>query len=466
MIFLAAVLFCAVTSGTASAVLAAALSFLAYNFFFIEPLYSFTVAEPYELLALIIFLAVAVVTATLAGRVKSQIRIAADRTRATRRLYEFTRRLSTLANVDEIAEGAVNEIYSSLGYPAIMLLDGDAGLHIAASWPPEDELDPASMSAAQWAFEHDQPAGRGTSTMPIIDWYFIALRSMSHSLGAVGIAIRKPRTMDSETQALFDTLAEQASASIERARLSESMVAAESAVEAERIRNTVLASISHDFRTPLASILGSSTTLLDYGEKLTPEARTDLLGHIKDEAEHLDGMVRNLLAMTRIDAGALELRKDWIDLNEIADRVVNAAKRHGAEQTFSVQRASPSPLVLGDAMLVEQALGNLIGNAIQHTPGDTSIVVATLNEADRALLIVEDNGPGISGDVLPRVFEKFVSARRRDELNSNKGEGTGLGLAIAKGIMQAHGGDIFALSPVGSGRGTRMTMVFPRDEAK
>lgn len=466
MIFLVAVLVIAVSFGIWPAIFASALSFLAYNFFFIEPRYSFTVAEPYELLALVTFLAVAVVTSTLAGRVKSQIRIAADRTRATRRLYEFTRRLSTLANVDDIAEGAVSEIHSSLGYPAILLLKGDAGLRIAASWPPEDDLDPASMSAAQWACDHDEPAGYKTSTLPMIEWYFVSLRSVHRSLGAVGIAIKNQRGLDSETQALFETLAEQASASIERARLSDSMIVAESAVQEERIRNTVLASISHDFRTPLSSILGSSTSLLEYGDKLSVEARTDLLSHIKDEAVHLDEMVRNLLAMTRIDAGALELRKDWIDLNEIADRVVNAAKRRGVKHSLVVKHASPSPLVLGDAMLAEQALGNLVGNAIKHTPERTPIVVSTAHQSDKSLLTVEDDGPGIPGDILPRVFDKFVSARRNDELSNNKGEGTGLGLAIARGIMRAHGGEVFAISPTASGRGTRLTMEFPTPETQ
>ena len=464
MIFLVAVLLPAVTFGIRPAIYASLLSFLAYNFFFIEPLYNLTVAEPYELLALVIFLAVAVTTSALAGRVKTQASNAAGRIRATRRLYEFTRRLSGLASVDEIAEGAVSEIHGSLGKPAIILLERDDGLNVVAAWPPEDTLDTASLSAARWAFEHGEPAGRNTSTLPLVPWFFVPMRASQRALGVVGIAVDDQRAMDSETRALFDTLAEQAAAAVERAMLSQDMVTAHSEIEAERVRNTVLASISHDFRTPLASILGSATSLIEYGDKIDARGRTDLLGQIKEEVEHLDGMVRNLLSMTRIDAGALELRKDWLDLREIVGRVINAARRRGAHQKLEIRLPAELPLIRADALLVEQALGNIIGNAIEHTP-DESVIVITAEISSKTLLLqVQDNGPGIPPEVLPRVFEKFVSARTFSETTTNKGQGTGLGLAIAKGIMKAHGGDASAQSPASAGRGTLVTMEFPISE--
>lgn len=462
MIFLVAVLLPAVTYGFWPAIYASILSFLAYNFFFIEPIYNFTIAEPYELLALVIFLAVAIITSTLAGRVKTQVSNSAARIRGTRRLYEFTRRLSGLVNVDEIAEGAVGEIHSNLGIPTVILLDQDNELKLIAAWPPEDALDTASLSAARWALEHDEPAGRNTSTLPLIPWYFVPLRASRGALGVVGVA--HERSMDSEARALFDTLAEQTAAAVERATLSREMVGAQTAVEAERVRNTVLASISHDFRTPLASILGSATSLIEFGEKIDPHARGDLLRHIKEDVEHLDGMVRNLLAMTRIDAGALELRKDWIDLREIIDRVVNAARRRGAEQNLRVDLPTDLPLVRADALLVEQALTNIIGNAIEHTSKAANIEIRANISTPNLMLSVEDNGPGIAPDIMPRVFEKFVTTRKSPETSNNKGEGTGLGLAIAKGIMKAHGGDVFAQSPIASGRGTRIEMTFPLDE--
>jgi two-component system sensor histidine kinase KdpD len=464
MIFLVAVLLPAVTFGIWPAIYASALSFLAYNFFFIEPLYTFTVAEPYELLALVIFLAVAVITSTLGGRVKTQVRYAADRIRATRRLYEFTRRLSALASVEDVAEGAVSEIHRSLGKPAIILLGKDNELSLVAAWPPEDSLDTASLSAARWAYEHNEPAGRNTSTLPLVPWFFIPMRASQRQLGVVGVSMANQRSMDSETRALFDTLAEQAATSVERAMLSIDMVNAQSAIETERVRNTLLASISHDFRTPLASILGSATSLLEYGDKFNASARTELLGDIKYEVEHLDRMVRDLLAMTRIDAGALELRKDWLDLREIADRVVNAACRHGAQQKFHVDLPSDLPLLNADALLVEQAFGNIIRNAVEHTPSQTSIFIRADLSPSTVSIVFEDDGPGISPEILPRIFDKFVSVRQPSEVSSNKGEGTGLGLAIAKGIMKAHGGDALALSPTNANHGTRIELIFRREE--
>ena len=177
MVFLLAVLFTAMSFGIWPAIYASVLSFLAYNFFFIEPLYTFTVAEPYELLALVIFLVVAVVTSALAGRVREQARIAANRMRAMRRLYEFTRRLSGLATLDGVAEGAASEIHASLGRPVVVLLAQDDDLALTAAWPPEDVLDAAAMTAARWAYSHDEPAGADTGTLPIIPWFFVPLRA-------------------------------------------------------------------------------------------------------------------------------------------------------------------------------------------------------------------------------------------------------------------------------------------------
>ena len=337
MLFLVAVLLVAVNFGIWPAIYASGLSFLVYNFFFIPPIYTFTVAEPYELLALVIFLIVAVITSALAGRVREQATISAGRMRAMRRLYEFTRRLSGLASFDAVAEGAASEINSSLGRAVVVLLEQDSDLALVAAWPPEDTLDAAPMTAARWAFSHGEPAGADTGTLPIIPWYFVPLRIGSKTLGVIGVA--KPdgvTPLDSEARALLDALSEQTAAALERASLARDMVSAKTATETERVRNTLLASISHDFRTPLSSILGSATSLIDYGDKLDAAAKKDLLVQIKQETESLDEMVRNLLAITRIDAGALELRRDWVDLREIVDRVASAARRRGARQRIEV----------------------------------------------------------------------------------------------------------------------------------
>jgi len=465
IVFLLAVLVTAMSFGIWPAIYASVLSFLVYNFFFIPPLYTFTIAEPYELLALVIFLVVAVISSALAGRVREQARISAVRMRAMRRLYEFTRRLSGLASLDSVAEGAASEIHASLGRSVVVLLSQDGDLTLTASWPPEDVLDAASMTAARWAYSHVEPAGADTGTLPIIPWYFVPLRIGDKTLGVIGVSQPKDALpLDSEARALLDTLVEQTASALDRASLSREMVNAKTATETERVRNTLLASVSHDFRTPLSSILGSATSLIDYADKLDPAAKKDLLGQIKKEAEDLDEMVRNLLAITRIDAGALELRRDWLDLREVAERVVSSARRHGAKQPIEIRLPSDLPLVQADATLAEQVIGNVVANAVIHTPPESHIVLDAAVTPDGVAVGVADDGPGIPGDQLPNIFDKFVKGHDLGHSGADGGHGTGLGLAIAKGIMEAHGGTIKGESPIANGRGARFIMTFPREE--
>jgi two-component system sensor histidine kinase KdpD len=215
----------------------------------------------------------------------------------------------------------------------------------------------------------------------------------------------------------------------------------------------------------LASILGSATSLLEYGDKLDDAARRELLGHIRKEAEDLNEMVRNLLSMTRIDAGALEVRKDWVDLRELAERVVSAARRRGAAQKMEVELPSDLPLVKADARLVEQALGNVVANAVAHTPREVRIVIDAEITHQAVALRVTDDGPGIPKEMLPHIFEKFVHAAPSQPGLADGGESTGLGLTIAKGILDAHGASIAAESPVSKGHGTRLIFTFPLEEA-
>ncbi len=461
MAFLLAVIFAAVTFGIIPAIYASLLSFLAYNFFFIEPTYTFTIAEPHELFALLVFLVVAVLTSALAGRVREQAKASASRTQATRRLFEFTRKLSALATFDSIAEAAATEINASIAFPTVILLETSNGLQVSAAWPPAEDLDLASMSAARWAFEHDEPAGANTSTLPIIPWLFLPLRTPRRKVGVLGARLEQAM-LDSEKRALLETLAEQTAAALERASLGGEIVNTKAAAETEKVRNTLLASISHDFRTPLASILGSSTSILDYGNKLDDAAKKDLLVQIKNEASHLDEMVRNLLSITRIDAGGLELHTDWVDLREVIERVVATSRRMQSTHPIEIVLPSDVPLVRADAFLAEQAIGNVVQNATSHTPAGTPIRIEAAFMEKSVSVSVIDHGPGIAGDDRERVFEKFVSYVR-PELPRPPSEGVGLGLAIAKGIMEAHGGSIALESPVAGGKGARFTLVFPRE---
>jgi hypothetical protein len=230
--------------------------------------------------------------------------------------------------------------------------------------PPEDALESISMEAARITFAHGKPAGFGTDIFADCRWHFIPLRTQRGTIGVVGVAHdRRDLALEPEERALLATLAEQTAVAIERASLAEEMMVTRNAAETERVRSILLASVSHDFRTPLASILGSATSLLDYRDQMEAKAQTALLEQIKSEAEGLDLMVRNLLAIARIDAGALELRKDWIDLREIVERVVSAVRRRLHNALIEIKLPQELPLIRGDAILIEQALGNVVTGA-------------------------------------------------------------------------------------------------------
>jgi two-component system sensor histidine kinase KdpD len=467
MVFLMAVLFAAVSFGMWPAIYASVLSLLTYNFFFIEPFFTFQIAEPHELLALIVFLIVAIVTSALAGRVRDQSQAANERARAMRRLYEFTWKLSGLTGVDAAADGAAGEIYTSLRRPAVVLLEQNGVLSLAAAWPPDATLDAASLDAARLAFARNKAVGFDTDTLGDAAWHFIPLRTQRRAVGVVGVAKGENDTaLDGEQRALLTTLAEQSAAALDRAFLAQEIMTARSAAETERVRNVLLASVSHDFRTPLASILGSATSLIDLRGQLDAPAQIALLAQIKAEAEGLDGMVRNLLAITRIDAGALDLSRDWVDLREVVERVVSAARRRQPAWPFETKLPADLPMVRADAVLVEQALGNVVSNAMSHTPEGTRVMVDAQVTPAAVSLRVTDHGPGIPADILPRVFDKFVRSPRRTVTGSDAREGTGLGLAIAKGVVEAHGGSIAAESPVAGAPGTRITLTFPREQAR
>jgi two-component system sensor histidine kinase KdpD len=464
MVFLLAVLFSAVSFGMRPAIYASVLSFLAYDFFFIEPLYTFQITEPSELLSLITFLIVAIVTSALAGRVRDQARAANERMIVTRRLYEFTGKLSGVTSVDTLADGAAGEIHVNLRRATVILLNQNDELSMAAAWPPEDRLDAQTWKAAQLAFARNEPVGFETDILPGSNWHFIPLRTQRRSFGVVGIGKGASGDLfDAEARALLGTLVEQTAAAFDRVFLAREMMTARSAAETERVRNILLSSVSHDFRTPLASILGSATSLLDFGERLENDAKNQMLTQIKAEAEGLNEMVGNLLAMTRIDAGALELRRDWVDLREIVERVTSSARRRGAALALVLELPAELPLIWGDPILIEQALGNLVNNVVLHAPKATRVLIDAIVTQASVSIRVTDNGPGISADIMPRVFDKFVQARSKDASGESRPEGSGLGLAIAKGILEAHGGSVAAESPVADGRGARLILTFLRE---
>jgi two-component system sensor histidine kinase KdpD len=457
MIFLAAVLLSAITYGVWAAILASALSFLAYNFFFIEPVYTFTIAEPHEFFALVIFLLVAVLTGGLAGRARQQSDALRSRISTTQALYDFSRKLTGTAKLDDVLWVVAAQVASAVKGQTIILLAEGTELSIRAAYPPEDTLGTGEWAAARWAFERGEIAGRRSGTLPNVQYQFRPIRTARGILGAIGIEPGKKTDLSADDERAVEALLDQASVAIERTLLVDEAAQAAAAAESDRLRAALLSSISHDLRTPLASILGSVTSLRQLGEQLPPEAREDLLAAIEEEAGRLARFVSNLLDMTRLESGALDIKRDWVDVGDAVRGAAARARKSFPKRELAVTIASGLPLVRGDTSLLEQIVFNLLDNADKYAePGRPTSIAVTAGEGD-VVIRVTDQGPGIPPADLERIFDKF----HRVQSGDGRAPGTGLGLAICRGIVQAMDGTIRAESPVAAGRGARIVVRLP-----
>ncbi|MCW6512225.1 sensor histidine kinase KdpD [Lichenifustis flavocetrariae] len=463
MIFLAAVLGCAVTVGQWPAIAAAILSFLAYNFFFIPPIFSFSIATPYEFFTLIIFLLVGMVTGGLAGRVRDQANAARARMKTMQSLYDVSRKLSATVSMEDVLWVLARQTAGAIRGQVVMLLcesDGpEAGeLTIKAAFPPEDTLQPSEWAAARWAFSRTEVAGWRTGTLPNAFYQFHPIRTSSGTIGTIGISPSdRGKPLSAEEERAFAALLDQGALAIERAILVVDARRGEALAERERLQTTLLSSISHDLRTPLSSILGSATSLREYGGRMEQADRDDLVLTIVEEARRLTRFVANLLDMTRVESGSLALRRDWIETADVIMAAVTRSRKSFPSRIVETRVPATELPVGGDPMLFEQVLFNILDNADKYAEPGTPTVVVAEARAERVIVTIEDEGRGIPAADLDRVFEKFT------RLGSGDGRpaGTGLGLAIAKGVVEAMGGTIRAESPARAGRGTRITIALP-----
>jgi len=458
MIFLTAVLFCAVNYGVWSAILAAVLSFLSYNFFFIEPVYTLTVAEPHELFALLIFLLVAVLTGGLAGRVREQSDSSAQRVVSTQSLYDFSRKLSAIASLDDVLWVVVSHVAKAVNGGGLVLLGKGEELELSAAQPPEDNLGPSEWAAARWSATRGESAGWRTATLPNAQFQFRPLRTSRGILGVIGIRPTDAKSdLSDETDRALAALIDQAAVAIERTQLVDEAARSEAAIESERLRGALLSSLSHDLRTPLSSIMGAVTSLRQLGEKMPPASRRDLLITIEEETARLSRFVSNLLDMTRLEAGAISAKRDLVDAGDTARNAVAHARVSFPTRRIEVAIAADLPLVRGDATLLEQVVFNLLDNADKYVPAGLPTQISVNARAGRVRIIVTDRGPGIPQAELERVFDKFHRVAPGD----GRPAGTGLGLSICRGLISAMDGSIKAESPVGDGKGTRIVVKLP-----
>lgn len=431
--------------------LAAALSALTWNFAFIPPLYTFRITKLEDGLTFGLFFVIALITGRLTTRIRAQARAQDAGERRATALYQLTRDLASARSADEVIRAAVARIADVFGArPAVLVSDsaGRLSLHPSAAY----DVSPKESGVALWALQHRRPAGRFTDTLPASEGYYVPLITGDPVLGVLGIRPPDDLPLTLAQRDLLDTFAAQLALALEREQLRVASESARLASESEKLHRALLDSVSHELKTPLAVITGSTEALL--AAPSGPHSAS-LTREIDSAARRLQRLVNNLLDVTRLESGALRPRLDWCDLRDIINAALDATADLRREHPTTVNLPDDLPPVRGDFALLEQAVFNLLHNAAAHTPAGTAIeVTAHIDTLDReAWITVADRGPGLSAAHAARIFDRFARG------NPARAGGLGLGLSIVRGFAEAHGGRVEASDNPGGG--ARFTLHVP-----
>jgi two-component system sensor histidine kinase KdpD len=448
LVFLVTVLISAATFGFWTGLLAAALAFLSANFFFVEPIHSFSVNQPADVLALAVFLGAAALTGLIAGRMREEADAARRRAELLELLSDFTADLSKATTLDETAAVLVRHLARAAGGPAAILDIEDGAVRGQHASPADLALDAADLQAAEWTARRGEPSPAAAPGWSGSSYTFRPLRRAGAVATVVGfVGAQAGREREQAVEAML----RQGAAAMERVTLAGEAEAARAAAQEEKLRSALLSSLSHDLRTPLAAILGSVTTLRELGEAMPAEARADLLVAIEEETGRLSRYVANLLAMTRLEAG-VAVKRDWIDVADVLRAAAVRARAAFPGQALDLSLPPALPLVRADAALLEQALFNLIENATRHAPAGAPVILSAAADAETVAMAVEDSGPGVEPKLQERIFDKFFTTAP---------SGAGLGLAICRGVVEAFGGTIALEKPTATPGGARFVIRLP-----
>ncbi|NVN86950.1 MAG: sensor histidine kinase KdpD [Rhodopseudomonas sp.] len=457
LVFLTAVVGVAVRYGLWPSIFASVAASLCYNFFFLPPIYTFTIADPTNIAAFFFFMLIAFLISNVAARVRGQATAAAERVRTTESLYSFSRKLAGTATMDDVLWATAYQAALMLKVRVVLLLPEEGTIAVKAGYPPEDELDLADIAAANWAWANDRPAGRGSDTLPGGKRLFLPMRTGRGPIGVIGIDNDKTGPLLTPDQRrLLDALMDQGALAIERVGLVEDMDRVKRTVETDRLRSALLTSISHDLKTPLSSVLGAASTLRALSPKLSDAERLDLLTTIIDESERLNRFIANLLDMTRLESGAIVPNTAPHDLGEVIGSALRRAGKILSHHRVELDIAPELPMLELDAVLFEQVLFNLLDNAAKYAPEQTTIGLKAWRADRHVMLQILDEGEGIPVDDLDSVFDKFYRAQKGDHVRA----GTGLGLAIARGFVESLHGTIAAANRTDRS-GAVMTIALP-----
>ena len=454
MIYLLTVVIAAIYLGRGPSLLAAVLSVLAFDFFFVPPRLTLVVSNSEYLLTFLALLVVSLVISNLAVRVREQAESAQRREAQTAELYALSRDLAVAVDLDGIMQAVLTHISQTFGREVVVLLP-EGGTVKPRALSPGFALSENELAVATWAFQHSQPAGRGTDTLPAAGVHYLPLKTARGVVGVLGVKPSDPdNRLSPDQRRLLDAFASQAALAIERAQLAEQARQAEVLQATEKLQTALLNSISHDLRTPLVSITGALSSLQEDDVELDDATRRSLVENAREEAERLNRLVGNLLDMTRIEAGALKVASEPCDVQDVIGAALERLGDRLRSRPLTVDVPPDLPLVPMDFVLTAQVLVNLLDNAFKYSPANAQIEVRARVEGPEAHIEIADRGVGIPPADLERVFDKFYRVQQRGQVT-----GTGLGLSICKGIVEAHGGRIWAENRTGGG--ARITFALP-----
>ncbi|MBS1114273.1 MAG: kdpD [Nitrospirae bacterium] len=452
MVYLLGIVVTASFTSKGPSLLSTLLSVAALDFFFVPPYFTFVVHEARYVFTFGVMFIVSFVISRLTLRVRGQADAARQREKRTAALYRLSRDLAHERGFERLSAAAIRQIGEVFSSKAIVLIPGEKGiLEVPFMGPNAFALDRREASVAQWTFDHHQRAGLGTDTLPGSKALYLPLVASSKTVGVLGILPGLAVTFDQDQVRALESFANQTALAIERAFLSEEAQQALLQAETETLRNTMLSSVSHDLRTPLAAITGAASTLLQQDVVLDQFNRRELLQTIYEESDHLNQLIRNVLDMTRLESKAITVKKEWQPLEEIIGVVLNRLSDRLRGRSLSAKLPEDLPLILFDPLLIEQVLMNLFDNALKYAPEGTPIELSATVMGNEVLVEIADRGPGIPPGSEERIFEKFVRG-------SATGGGIGLGLAICRAIIAAHEGRIWAEDRPGGGAIFRFTL--------
>ena len=461
MVLLLGVVYSAAKYGRGPGVVASVASVLLFDFFFVPPYNTFAVSDTQYLLTFAVMFGIAIVTSSLAARIREQAEHSRHRARRTEALYNMSRQLAGQVGRLQITDVAARQLAAIFGGEvAILLPDGDKRLKVTAGAQTEFAAKENELAVAQWVYTHQQQAGIGTNTLPSARAFYIPLVGSQGTIGVLGIAPEDRDQFEMHDQRqLLETFASQIAGALERDQLAAQVQAVLVQAETERLRSSLLSSVSHDLRTPLAVITGASSSLLQ-SEELAPQIRRELCQTIYDDARRLSRLVDNLLDMTRIESGGVKVNRQWHVIEEVIGSALHRMQAALAGRAVTTHVPSELTLVPMDDVLIEQVLINLLENAVKYAPAGTPIEIGAQQQPGEIIVAVADRGPGLVPGEEERVFEKFY---RGPSAAADGRSGAGLGLAICKAIVVAHGGRIWAENrPNG---GARLSFSLPVREA-